>query len=445
MPLLDEMKSPTGEARVTPSVKEHLMFSRKFLSHAGLLILSVASLVLAKGAAAQQERVLFNFNDVGDSGIWPNGALVRDASGNLYGTTLAGGGSGCGIGCGVVFELVPGTNGWTEKIIHNFNDNPLDGNDPAGALIFDAAGNLYGTTQFGGAAGYGTVFKLTPEPDGRWKETILHSFQDNGVDGSAPHGALIFDATGNLYGTTAEGGPLQWGNVFELSPRANGSWKEKILHSFGGNDGWAPQGSLLMDSAGDLYGTTPYGGARLVDDYGIVFELLRQADGTWKEKILANFPELGSGPQSPQANLISDSTGNLYATSSSGGSEGGGTVFELLQEPSGAWETRILFDFAYDIGGGAFPYSGLVVDAAGNLYGTDTAAGTSNESVGTVFELNPNHDGHWTEIVLHDFLNSVTDGSYPNGGVTFDSAGNIYGTTVFGGLYTWGTVYEVTP
>ena len=421
------------------------MFFRWYLNRAVLVILSVASLFLVKHTVAQQETVLFNFNSIGDSGIYPNGSLILDASGDLYGTALAGGGGGCGIGCGVVFELIPSTGGWTEKILHNFNDNPLDGNDPAAALIFDAAGNLYGTTQFGGAAGYGTVFKLTPKSDGTWKETILHSFQYNGVDGSAPHGALIFDAAGNLYGTTAEGGTLQWGTVFELSPRANGSWKEKILHSFGGNDGWGPQGSLLMDSSGNLYGTTPYGGARLVDDYGIVFELLPQAGGTWKEKILANFPELGSGPQWPQANLISDSAGNLYATSSIGGSEGGGTVFALVPKPSGAWETKILFDFANDIGGGSQPYSGLIMGAAGDLYGTDTTSGTSNESVGTVFELRRGRAGVWTETVLHDFLGSPSDGSSPSAGVVFDSAGNLYGTTAFGGTYTWGTVYEITP
>ena len=137
------------------------MSTRWFLDRAMFVIFVIAGL-LSTHAAAQQETVLFNFNNIGDSGIYPNSSLILDVSGDLYGTTLAGGGGGCGIGCGVVFELIPGTSGWTEKILHNFNDNPLDGNDLAGALIFDAAGNLYGTTAFGGLYTWGTVYEVTP-------------------------------------------------------------------------------------------------------------------------------------------------------------------------------------------------------------------------------------------------------------------------------------------
>jgi uncharacterized repeat protein (TIGR03803 family) len=422
------------------------MFSRWFLNRAVSVLIALGSIVPATRAVAQQETVLFNFNIIGDSGVWPTGSLIFDASGNLYGTASAGAGSGSicsGTGCGAVFEMIHGADGWTEKVLHDFNDNPADGADPYGSLIFDAAGNLYGTTRGGGSAGFGTVYKLSPRSDGTWRETILHNFQNS--DGNAPYAGLIFDAAGNLYGTTSEGGARGWGNVFELLPQSNGSWKEKILHSFGGTDGWAPQASLLMDSSGNLYGTTAFGGARLVDDYGIVFELLPQTDGTWKEKILANFPELGSGPQEPLANLILDSTGNLYTTSYHGGSNGGGTVFELVPKPNGEWETKILIDFAYAIGGGSYPSSGLIMDAAGNLYGTDSNAGTNNEADGTVFQLKPSRSGDWSETVIHSFINNASDGLNPNGGVIFDSTGNLYGTTVFGGTYTWGTVYEITP
>ena len=319
-------------------------------------------------------------------------------------------------------------------MLHSFNGT--DGAWPQTSLIFDAAGNLYGTTHHGGVSGQGTVFELTPTGGGGWTEKVLYNF-GKGTDGAAPEAGLIFDAAGNLYGTTTFGvSHDRYGTVFELSPTAGGNWTEKVLHSFGsGADGTYPMAGLVFDTSGNLYGTCSQGGA--YGGWGIVFQLTPQAGGGWGEQVLHNFSDYSDG-STPYAGLIIDVSGNLYGTTSSGGDYYEGTVFELSHTAGGGWTHQVLHSFNYTDGG--TPQAGLTFDAAGNLYGT---AGGGYYGYGTVFELTPTAGGGWTEQVLHSF--NGTDGAGPQAGLIFDADGNLYGTTAGGGTYNDGTVFELTP
>jgi uncharacterized repeat protein (TIGR03803 family) len=416
-------------------------------------------------SAAIKEEVLHSFGN-GKDGQNPYAALIFDASGNLFGTTHYGGSGTCkingGVGCGTVFELTPKAGGgWTEKILHSFEDNGKDGTNPyASSLIFDASGNLFGATVFGGAGtacggyGCGTVFELTPKAGGGWTEKILYSFKDNGKDGTNPYGSLIFDASGNLYGTTGYGGVhgLNWGTVFELTPKAGGGWTEKVLHSFGmGNDTVYPNPGLILDASGNLYGTTWEGGT---NGYGTVFELTPKAGGGWTEKILHSFGKVEDGQNPYDNSLIFDASGNLYGTTFGGGAEstgcndyGCGTVFELTPKAGGGWKEKILHSFNDYSRDGYNPYAGLIFDASGNLYGTTANGGGCNDpySCGTVFELTPKAGGGWTEKTLHSFNDKPKDGYHPNASLIFDASDNLYGTTAEGGTYGYGTVFEVKP
>ncbi len=427
--------------------------------------------------AASKEKLLHIFTPNGD-GVIPNGGLIFDDSGNLYGTTQLGG-TECNSG-GTVFELSPGVNGkWTEKVLYNFPCNNSDGSVPNASLLFDAAGNLYGTTtcggtyeQFCGEIG-GTVFQLRPGKDGQWTEKVLHSF-GNSNDGSAPYAGLILDSAGNLYGTTLNGGAhaagcaaYGCGTVFRLKPGRNGEWTEKVLHSFNddGSDGFGPYGGLTIDAAGNLYGTTAGGhsGCRESQGCGAVFELSPGPHGNWTEKILHFFN--GNDGSNPIGSMIFDSAGNLYGTTAWGGNAacddeyhvGCGTVFELTPGKNGIW-TEIGVRFFYK---GRAPFGGVIFDAAGNLYGTTTLGGRywdgnldcMEECGGTAFELSPGAGGKWVETMLHSFGDThglFQDGNVPTGSLVLDPAGNLYGTTQYGGDYCaggsgCGTVFEITP
>src|SRR5664280_881041 len=263
-----------------------------------------------------------------------------------------------------------------EKVLHSFNSNDTDGTNPQAGLIFDAAGNLYGTTKNGGGPNdAGTVFELTPGAGGTWTEKVLWSF-GTGTDGSDPFGALIFDAAGNLYGTTSLGGTSHSGIAFELTPAGGGTWTEKVLHTFGsGTDGVNPQAGLTFDGAGNLYGTTNGGGTY---NHGTVFELMPAGGGNWTESVAHSFGN-GTDGAAPAAGLLLDGAGHLYGTTYLGGSYGGGTVFRL-----NAQELVLLYSFSGT--DGANPAAGLVLDGGGNLYGT-TYSGGDFASYGTVFEI----------------------------------------------------------
>jgi uncharacterized repeat protein (TIGR03803 family) len=434
-------------------------------------ILTLAALMTATRAAAQQEKVLHSFVIDGVGGSDPNGGLIADAAGNLYGTTVYGGTGVCGsvapTGCGVVFELKRNaTGGWTEKVLHNFNNDGKDGFYPYAGLAFDVAGNLYGTTGYGGAGvcssvaptGCGTVFELMPQTGGRWAEKVLHSF-GGGSDGELPEGGLILDKGGNLYGTTAGisynctySPYVDCGTVFKLTPHAGGSWTEKVLHSFNNNgaDGYGPAGAVVRDASGNLYGGAYFGGA--FGD-GAVFELTPGGSGSWTEQVLYSFfykGNFGGGP----GTLILDAAGNLYGTTPTGGTTYSGAVFQLTPAGGGSWTETVLYNF--DLYTTGATTSSLIFDSAGNLYGTNRfgGAGTTicyvfgggNESAscGTAFKLSPVGGGTWSATTLHSFGNG-TDGQVPYAGVIRDAAGNLYGTTTSGGTYGGGTVFEVKP
>jgi uncharacterized repeat protein (TIGR03803 family) len=342
-----------------------------------------------------------------------------------------------------------------ERVLHTFTD-PIGGLEPWGGLVFDKAGNIYGVTLAGGQFGDGTVFKLTIEGNDAPVESVLHSFNVGGQDGLNPYGGLVFDASGNLYGTTYNGGNRPCtdysgthgcGIVYELIPQPDGTWTEQILHYFtgGGGDGANPYAGLVFDAAGNLYGTTYQGGSRKECGKfgcGTAFELTPGADGTWQEKILFNFHPLAG--TNPVAALTLDASGNLYGTTEYGGIHGNGTVFELTPSRSGEWTETLLHVFLRDPSDGAGPESAVTFDSAGNLYGTTFLGGV--HGYGILYQLTPNGGGTWTETVVHNFQTSRFDGAQPGpGALVFDSAGNLYGATGTGGTSFQGAVFEFTP
>jgi uncharacterized repeat protein (TIGR03803 family) len=433
-----------GTAQWTCGLKSR---RRASLYKAALLAVAAFLFVLGTQLGVAQESTLysFSFNTIGTDGAAPIGNLVFDSNGNLYGATSSGGSS---ADAGMIFELSPKSGGgWTEKIIYAFADAG-DGSGPEGSLIFDSNGNLYGTAN-------NVVFELSPQSGGVWTEKVLYTFNGGETDVSGPNGGLIFDQSGNLYGTSLSGGAnAAYGTVYELSPPQSegGPWTEKILHSFNNNfvDGYRPLGSLIFDANGNLYGTTSYGGA---NGMGTVFELTPGSGGVWTENIIFN----QSYAETPYANLIFDSEGNLYSTSFSGGAPNQnigihGTVFELSPPQSGAaWTEQILHSFAEDAIDGGSPAAGLLSDSKGNFYSTTFHGGpyyTENNTAntdGTIFEMLPQQTGGYAEDVLYIFGTATNDGVLPTAGVISDSKGNLYGVTSEGGAYGYGAVFEYTP
>ena len=292
-------------------------------------------------------------------------------------------------------------------------------------------------------------------PSAAQQGTVVYSFGTT-PDGRYPAAGLVFDPAGNLYGMTGQGGVYSYGTVFELTPNSGGGWTELVLHSFNPNntkDGASPLGGLVIDASGNLYGTTELSTGS--NGGGTVFEMVAQAGGGWKEKILHTFTASSAGGQYPESTLILDAVGNLYGTTSYGGAGTGcgtlgcGTVFELLHSAGGTWTERVLHTFTNDGTDGYTPFGGLAFDSAGNLYGTTSSGGNvttcgSGVGCGTVFELTPTKSG-WTEKILHNFTNNGTDGYAPPNGVVVDAHGNIYGTTQSGGLHGNGIAFELKP
>jgi uncharacterized repeat protein (TIGR03803 family) len=351
-----------------------------------------------------------------------------------------------------------------EHVLWRFNGT--DGYRPNGPLVFDASGNLYGTTYEGGAYGAGNVFRLTAASDGKWTETELYSFcpsRKNCTDGALPSAGVIFDASGkNLYGVTGNAGLYGGGVVFQLTPGADGKWIEKVLHNFGkGEDGASYLGGLTFDAAGNLYGTTFYGGAHTTSCHGYscgtVFQLKPGNNGEWTETVLHSFNNDGKDGFWPTEGVTVDASGNLYGTTHAGGAHscevqgafGCGTVFRLSPSTNGKWMETILHSFNGLDGLGVD--SNLVFDAQGNLYGTTYFGGevacNYPYGCGTVFELTPGTTGAWTEKVLRSFYRRRG----PEG-VILDAAGNLYGTTWYGGRYNTdacspgcGTAFKLIP
>jgi uncharacterized repeat protein (TIGR03803 family) len=412
--------------------EEESMKCRKNLWFQGAALLLIAiTLLLAPGAGAQSKyKTLHRFKGGKDGGNSRAG-LIFDQTGNLYGATARGGTGGKGT----VFKLTPKADGsWTKSILYNFTGG-TDGSAPSASLIFDQKGNFFGTTTGGGGQGNGTVFKLAPNADGSWTESVLYRFR-GGTDGFYPSASLIFDQKGNLYSTTFDGGARGYGTVFKLAPNADGSWTESVLYSFlGGHDGGNPDASLIFDQTGSLYGTTVDGGAQ---GNGTAFVLTPNADGSWTESVLYPFTG-GKDGGGPRAGLIFDQAGSLYGTTPYGGCDDCGVVFELTRQTDGSWAESVLYSF--NLRDGYYPLAGLIFDAAGNLYGTTVYCGRGG-GWGTVFKLTPNSNGKWTKTVLHRFFGAP--GAFPSAGLIFDASGNLYGTT-YGDPSLSGSVFEITP
>lgn len=428
------------------------------------IVLAIASLFALSipHASAQTYTVLHYFN--GMDGSSPQAAPIRDAAGNLYGTTLYGGDPACYNGCGTIFKIDPTG---AMSTLYSFRGSS-DGYEPYESLLRDGAGNLYGTTTYGGTgncngnnSGCGTLYKLSPAGT----LTVLHTFNGNQDGATPPPGRLVADGRGNIYGTTAYGGHNGFGVVYELSRGGN----ETVLYTFASPpDGNTPMAGMVLDAAKHaLYGTTEFGdscpyGSIFGIGCGTVYKL--SASG---ETRLYNFTGAQDGA-SPNQNLVMDSAGNLYGTSEEGGDvncslpgipgataaarwsnhplmgstpPGCGTVFKVDAQTG---QETVLYSFT---GGadGSFPASGVVLDSAGNLYGATTGGGDANcnpnyGGCGTIFKL----DARGNFTVLHTFTGP--EGAEPEwGSLLLDSAGNIYGTTGSGGTNNNGVVFRITP
>jgi uncharacterized repeat protein (TIGR03803 family) len=402
-----------------------------------LLVLMLVGFASAGAAAVSTETPIVRFNVT--NGFRPITGLISDAQGNMYGTTVGGGSGPCFLlGCGVVFELSKGANGTlTEKTIYAFKgDKAGDTDMPQSNLIFDAKGNLFGATGLDYSGYFGAIYELSPGAGGVWTEKILYRFTQDAYN---PGLQLAFDSKGNLYGIALVGNLN--GIVFQLSPQADGSWKESTLCTFDLTD--YPSGGVVLDGKGNIYGTTQQGGTF---DYGTVYKVSPEKGGSWKKTTIYNFMEQGDGAY-PTAPLMIDANGNLFGTTFFGGKDFYGVVFEL--SPSGgSWNETVLYTF----GGPIYGPSGVVFDKKGNLYGITANGGTGCNfpGCGTVFRLTPQAGGTWKNTTLHNF-ESADDGSasqevYPAGVLLDPATGYIYGTTQYGGgRYGYGTVFELKP
>jgi uncharacterized repeat protein (TIGR03803 family) len=346
----------------------------------------------------------------------------------------------------VVSLLMIGTRAIAqEKILHNFNNtNGKDGYSPEAGLVFDSSGNLYGTTNVGGLHQGGAAFELSPVKTGGWFERVLFSFATK-KPGDFPRANLVLDGAGNLYGTTYQGGTFGGGVAFQLKHVPGSGWKETILYDLGRDEAASrPMASMVFDAAGNLYGTA---GSEGPYNAGVVFELSPDGDGTWTASVLHSFAGGPADGRAPFANVILDSAGNLYGTTRNGGAHTYGTVFELSPVGDGTWTQLLLHSFQKNNGDGYNPWGGVIFDKARNLYGTTIAGGAYGG--GTVFKLSPASGGGWSERILHSFGNG-TDGNEPAVGLVADASGNLYGVTSRGGAYSTSTmpgrtVFKLSP
>jgi uncharacterized repeat protein (TIGR03803 family) len=435
----------------SPTQQQRQNFSAGLGAFATFAIGFFLTVVTAQPVQAQTYNVLYNFSG-GMDGANPHVGVTLDKAGNLYGTAYAG-----GKGYGTVFKLAHKGSGWVLAPLYSFEGKGAnDGAGPDSKIVIGPDGSLYGTTiagggnedpycqVFGGYYGCGTIYNLKPPPTrpatplSPWVETLLYLFTFD-PDGAYPRNNFVFDSGGNLYGTGANGGYIG-GVVWELSP-SNGGWTEQAIFDFTGGqgpDGGAPEGGVVFGPDGNLYGTTSEDGYSEFGCCGAVFQLVPSGSG-WTENTLYDF--LGENDGSyPYAGVIADASGNLYGSTTTGGVNGGGTVFELSPS-NGAWTFTTLYSFTGSAGYADGPYDDLVMDNAGNLYGTTYLDG--RYGWGNVFKLTPSGGG-WTYTSLYDFTGGL-DGSSPRCSLVFDSSGNLYGTTSIGGANGQGVVFEITP
>lgn len=425
-----------------------------------------AGLGAAASPAAVSESVVHNFTGSPD-GAWPYvGRLVADRGGNLYGATISGGSGRCRFrgesrGCGVVFELVRAKSGqWSERVLYGFK-NVRDGAVPRETLAIAPNGTMYGVTMTGGnrgctppiwnQRGCGAAFELA-RTHGQWRKRTIHLFSGN-AEGGHPSSNLVMDSSGNLYGTTLCGGAASCvgagagaGVFFMLQKSGSGAWRENVLHIFGQTrgDGAYPDGDITPKGENTIYGTNAAG----------VYAMTRTRKSQWRETMLFLFPPYGSKGFSPEGGLVFDDAGNLYGATYGGGkagcNQGCGVVFELTPSRSGAWSETLLYEFSGE-SDGAQPGAGLAMDAQGRLLGTTINGGNLSCNAplgcGVVFRVRP-AGSESSETVLHAFQGGSVDGYIPLSAVTLDSSGAIYGTTQFGGSGTGfanGIVYRLDP
>lgn len=403
----------------------------------GVLILAV---FLNFSAEAQTFSVLHNFLGPALDGSNPDSGLVFDQQGNLYGTTTYGGDQMCQFGCGTVYQLTPQGNGqWREHVIQRFQGT--NGSAPYAPVTLDGSGNVYGVASACTLDECnGTAFELMPGSNGTWTESTLYMFDDPQA-GSTPLGGLLLGSDGILYGTSSTAGAYGLGNVFSLSGPGLSTFS--VVHAFDADihfngDGPPTDETLVSDADGNLYGTTK--GGSFGRSTPTVFQLRQDHNtGKWVEIVLFRFS--GSMFQGTVPTGLSiDSSGNLYGAAYSGGQYGYGVVYELSPDGRGNWTFQVIYSFM-NSPDGAYPFSTPVFDAAGNLYGTTAYGGTSN--VGTVYKLSPAGDGTWSESILHSF-SDIEGGQIPQTQkLALDASGNIYGT-IGGGAHRAGLVYEIT-
>ncbi|HUI84262.1 MAG TPA: choice-of-anchor tandem repeat GloVer-containing protein [Candidatus Binatia bacterium] len=414
--------------------------------------MALSASMLIQPACAQTYTVIHDFAG-GADGDEPAYGLTIDASGTLYGVTFEG-----DAGTGTLFKLRQLSSGWHLTPLYVFPGGPgTNGAVSYSGVSFGLDSTLYGTTGFGGVGpcstwggtdGCGTVFTLKPSLSAcrnalcYWTETPINDFT-GGSNGATPFGGrLTFDGLNNIYGTTFSGGggncPGGCGVVYQLV-HSGGSWTENVLYTFtgSGGDGAYPFAGVIFDQVGNLFGTTTAGGTF---GYGTVYELSQSPSG-WTQRVIYNFQNQADGG-SPFAGLIIDRAGNLYGATTSGGSAGnGGTVFELSPAGSG-WTLQTLASFVRNPGelaGG--PVATPIMDSAGNIYGATYGDGANG--VGSVFKLSPSGGG-WTLTTLYDFVGGST-GLLPRSNLVMDSAGNLYGMAAAGGAFGKGAVFQITP
>ena len=430
-----------------------------------LLALTLLLVLTTLAAQAQTYTVVHSFTG-GADGSTPRSGVTPDGAGNYYGTTANGGfqGQNCGQqGCGTVYKLTKKNGAWVLTNLYSFKGGS-DGAWPTARVVFGSDGAVYGTTFSGNGNsctnnGCGTVFRLTPPVSPchavscPWTETILYRF--SGPDGQLPGGELIFDHSGNIYGTTVAGGSGEWGAVYKLT-HANGHWTESVLYNFTGqDDGGTPSGGVIFDNAGNLWGTTSSGGWNSLPDFygpGVLYELTPNGSG-WTDHTIYKFTDSSGDAGIPVASLVLASDGTMYGTSSMGGSglctyntyyQGCGTVFTVAQQSV----APLFFNFpvASETPGMSGPTASVTLDSQRNVYGTAFAAGQFD--AGSVFKLTFPNYGYSS---LHDFTGH-SDGGYPSSNVVIDSSGNMFGTGMAGGNSTictmqggCGVIWQITP
>ncbi len=398
-------------------------------------IIAMVMLVSVTAPVAYAQTYVNLATFTGNNGTNPNPRLVADAAGNLYGTTFYGGYGGA-FGPGTVFKLTHHSYGWALTTLYEFHGH-ADGLQPWGGVVFGPDGALYGETYQGGTYGYGVVYKLQPRASACrtapcfWQETVLYNFT-GGNDGGDPQGDLAFDSAGNLYGTTLNGGPGQnYGVVYRLTP-SHGMWSESTVHAFNSADGSHPIDGVVLDAAGNLYGLTDAGGAHSL---GGVYELSYGVSG-WTETVLHDFA--GGSDGTDPAGLTIDGAGNVYGETGGGGANNYGTVYQL-QAVNGGFNYSIIYNYNSQ-SGNPVPVTSLTADSAGNLYGCNVSAGPN--VFGVAFKLTP-AQGSWNFTLLYNF--SEDQGYQMNAKPLLDSQGNIYGVASSAGGDYDGSAWEITP